>query len=173
MFDQAKEEDMINDNEQSYENDVKKYNLMLRIAKDDVLIFRKEDPIPATASVDSQEEDPSKSQDIATIPDESKEESKDEGGKVVKQPKFMKPKVKTYLPTSTENALTKARTFSFEQLYDFNNLFLNKSFLRKRVRSSEEDIFKAQNNIKNLFEWKKELTDLRAEASRAIYEKFD
>ena len=51
----------------------------------------------------------------------------------------MKPKVATNLPNKRENNLTKARMLSFEQLYEFNNLFLNKSFLRKRTRAAEEE----------------------------------
>ena len=56
--------------------------------------------------------------------------------------RYAHPKVKCTLPNHTENNLTKARLFSFEQLYEFNNLFLNKSFLRKRVRATEVDIDK-------------------------------
>ena len=60
-----------------------------------------------------------------------------------KESKYLHPKVKTKVPSMTENPLTKSRTFSFQQLYEFHNLVLNKSFLRKRVRSSEEDMDKA------------------------------
>ena len=52
--------------------------------------------------------------------------------------------------------MTKARLFSFHQLYDFNNLFLNKSFLRKRVRSTEEDIWQLQNKVAALESWRPE-----------------
>jgi hypothetical protein len=93
--------------------------------------------------------------------------------KEAKQGKYLTPKIKTNLPTSTENLLTKARTFSFEQLYDFHNLCLNKSFLRKRVRSIEEDIFRNSNKLDELYAWKKELTDKRAADAKRIYEKFD
>lgn len=61
------------------------------------------------------------------------------------------PKIKCHVPNDTENNLLKARTFSFQQLYEFNNLCLNKSFLRKRVRASEEDIDKNQKDIAALF----------------------
>lgn len=37
------------------------------------------------------------------------------------------------VPNQHENNLKKARLVTFEQLYDFNNLFLNKSFLKKRM----------------------------------------
>lgn len=63
---------------------------------------------------------------------------------------MMKPKVDCWLPNYKENPLTKSRALSFEQLYDFNNIFLNKSFLRKRVTSTEEDVCLNQKQIKEL-----------------------
>ena len=51
---------------------------------------------------------------------------------------------KTYapIPAKDENELLKARLFNFKQLYDFNNLCLNKSFLRKRTKKNEDHIAK-------------------------------
>ena len=46
------------------------------------------------------------------------------------------------VPNSGENELTKARLVTFKQLYDFNNMFLNKSYLRKRTKYSEDHISK-------------------------------
>lgn len=43
---------------------------------------------------------------------------------------------------------------SFKQIYEFFNLCLNKSFLRKRTRHAENDIFLMQNELKKLQEWK-------------------
>jgi hypothetical protein len=90
-----------------------------------------------------------------------------------KEDRSLKPKVRNHIPSATENPLTKTRTFSFKQLYDFNNLYLNKSFLRKRVRSSEEDIHKNQKDIEALFKWKEELTQTRADDAKKNQDKFD
>lgn len=43
---------------------------------------------------------------------------------------------------------------SFKQIYDFYNLCINKSFLRKRTRHAENDIYLLQNENKKLQEWK-------------------
>ena len=36
--------------------------------------------------------------------------------------------------------LIEARLISFKQLYDFSNLFLNRSYLKKRTKNNEEHI---------------------------------
>ena len=46
------------------------------------------------------------------------------------------------MPNLIEEDKLKARMFTFKQLYDFNNLCLNKSFLKKRVTVNEEHIAK-------------------------------
>ena len=48
------------------------------------------------------------------------------------------------LPNTVESDRLKARTFSFKQLYDFNNLCLNKSYLKKRTKVNEDHIAKLQ-----------------------------
>jgi len=53
-----------------------------------------------------------------------------------------------------ENELTKARLVSFKQLYDFNNLCLNRSFLRKRTSKSELNIEILQAQVKALQKWR-------------------
>jgi len=42
LFQQAKDEDLLNDNVQEYDK-LKNYKTMLRVSKDDVLVFRKEE----------------------------------------------------------------------------------------------------------------------------------
>ena len=44
------------------------------------------------------------------------------------------------MPNSVESDRLKGRVFSFKQLYDFNNLFLNKSYLKKRTKVNENHI---------------------------------
>lgn len=83
------------------------------------------------------------------------------------------PGVKTHLPTTTENPLKKSRAFSFEQLYHFNNLCMNKSFLRKRVRSLEVDLATAQKHIKELERWREEMESRMAENFDQVYKRFD
>ena len=61
------------------------------------------------------------------------------------------------IPNNKENELTKARLVSFTQLYDFNNLCLNKSFLRKRTKHSEDHIAVLQNEVKDLQEWRTDI----------------
>ena len=43
---------------------------------------------------------------------------------------------------------------TFKQLYDFYNLCNNKSFLRKRTRDAEEDIYNLQGRVKELETWR-------------------
>ena len=124
---------------------------MLRKAQADVLLFDDmvvDDTVPQTVLVSqASQESMSASQGDKSGPGH------------VKKDKYAMPKVKCHVPNNTENNLLKARTFSFHQLYEFNNLCLNKSFLRKRVRASEEDIDKNQTDIAALFKWKAELTE--------------
>lgn len=58
------------------------------------------------------------------------------------------------VPNQEENELTKARMVTFKQLYEFNNLFLNKSYLRKRTGRSEEYIAKLQKEMIEVQEWR-------------------
>ncbi len=53
--------------------------------------------------------------------------------------------------------MTKARLMSFTQLYDFNNLGLNRSFLRKRTKKSENHIEVLQNEVKELQTWREDI----------------
>lgn len=46
------------------------------------------------------------------------------------------------MPNEVEDDRLKARMVSFKQLYDFNNLVLNRSFLKKRTKVSEDHIEK-------------------------------
>ena len=101
--------------------------------KSDIIYFdpAKEEEVP--------EEQVEEVKTKAQVSDETKTGKTEKEKKI---PRYMKPKVATNLPNMKENNLTKARMLSFQQLYEFNNLFLNKSFLRKRTRAAEEDIFK-------------------------------
>lgn len=58
------------------------------------------------------------------------------------------------VPNQHENVLKKARMVTFEQLYDFNNLFLNKSFLKKRMQMGEDNIKKLQEEMVEMHEWR-------------------
>lgn len=144
--------DFINDNEEELENDVKNYDKIRRFARDDIIRFDQ----PTHYSVDTQQ---------LLVAEEVSDPK--EGGKKVK--KWLMPGVKTHLPTNTENPLKKTRGFSFEQLYYFNNLCMNKSFLRKRVRSLEVDLATAQAHIKELERWREELEGRMAENFNQVY----
>ena len=62
------------------------------------------------------------------------------------------------LPFSEEDkVLHESRMFSFKQLYDFNNLYLNKSYLRKRVKSTEDHLDSVQKELDGLQAWKIDL----------------
>lgn len=127
---------------------------MLKTCGGDVLVFSQEEvvetpPVSILPTLESAEGTRSDGEHPdGKDPKTSHKEKKEQ------KDKYAKPKIKTLVPNSSENNLTKARTFSFEQLYEFNNLFLNKSFLRKRVRASEVDIDKNQTDIAELFKWK-------------------
>ena len=92
------------------------------------------------ANIEANEDPDVKKEDIDKDDKKKKKKSKDKG----LEDKWKKPKIATKLPNYKENPLTKARTHSFKQLYDFINLVLNKSFLRKRVYSIEQDMSVAQ-----------------------------
>jgi len=47
--------------------------------------------------------------------------------------------------------------FSFKQLYEFNNLYLNKSFLRKRTRNAEEDIASIWAQLNKMMAWSEDM----------------
>ena len=61
------------------------------------------------------------------------------------------------VPDPGRNELTSARLFSFQQLYDFFNLCLNRSFVSKRTRSCEEDVFDLQQELKEFHKWREAL----------------
>ena len=61
------------------------------------------------------------------------------------------------IPNNFENELLKVRMVNFQQLYDFNNLCLNKSYVKKRTKINEDKIAKLQADVKNLFEWREDL----------------
>ena len=48
---------------------------------------------------------------------------------------------------------------SFQQLYDFNNLCLNRSFLRKRTKSNEEHIDAIEKDLAEMHEWRDEFEE--------------
>lgn len=49
--------------------------------------------------------------------------------------------------------------FTFKQLYKLNNLCLNKSFLRKRTKVSEDKIEVLQNEVIELQQWRKDIEE--------------
>ena len=51
------------------------------------------------------------------------------------------------VPNEVEDDRLKARTISFKQLYDFTNLVLNRSYLKKRTAVSEEKIASTKESI--------------------------
>jgi uncharacterized protein with NRDE domain len=53
--------------------------------------------------------------------------------------------------------LIEARLISFKQLYDFSNLFLNKSYLKKRTKNNEEHIDALEKDLKEMHQWRDEL----------------
>lgn len=61
------------------------------------------------------------------------------------------------LPNSVESDRLKARTFSFKQLYEFNNLVLNKSFLKKRTKVNEDHIAKLQAEMLEQQRWREDI----------------
>lgn len=54
------------------------------------------------------------------------------------------------IPNEVEDDRLKARMISFKQLYDFTNLVLNRSYLKKRTKTSEEHITKLQKEVLEL-----------------------
>ena len=44
--------------------------------------------------------------------------------------------------------------FTFEQLYDFNNLFLNKSYLKKRMKIAEDKVSKLEEQMIEVHDWR-------------------
>ena len=44
--------------------------------------------------------------------------------------------------------------FTFEQLYDFNNLFLNKSYLKKRMKIAEDKVTKLEEQMMEVHDWR-------------------
>lgn len=121
--------DTISDNQQVLSNDFKDYSSLMEEAKADLLNFD---------------------------PDEEEEGAEQESTQVNFQ-KHTRPKVPSKIPNYKENPRTKARMVSFQQIYDMFNLSLNKSFLRKRTRSAEQDIHKLQQEMAEQQNWREEL----------------
>ena len=123
--------DIISDNAQQFNNDVKNYTKLLEEeeAHKDVLSFEiDEEDLP---------------------PEDTKIEFGD----------HTRPMIPSKMPSKRENPKTKARMVSFQQIYDLINLCLNKSFMRKRVRSSEQDIHVLQQKVHTLEEWRVEMEE--------------
>lgn len=108
---------------------------------------------------------------------EEREEQKklEEAGKVT-FPDHTDPKLKPLIPNDWENEYKRSRMFSFEQVYDFFNLCLNKSLLNKRTRSAEEDVYAIQNQLKEFTTWRQTLEgriELSSRDVTAMFEKRD
>ena len=63
--------------------------------------------------------------------------------------------------------------FSFKQLYEFNNLYLNKSFLRKRTRNAEEDIASIWAHNKEMLAWREDMEKRTDERFADVKRQFD
>ena len=63
--------------------------------------------------------------------------------------------------------------FSFKQLYEFNNLYLNKSFLRKRTRNAEEDIASIWAHNKEMLAWREDMEKRTDERFVDVKRQFD
>ena len=58
------------------------------------------------------------------------------------------------VPKPDTDDLVKARSLSYKQLYDFFNICLNKSFLKKRVLAAEVDVNDAHIKVTTLQDWR-------------------
>jgi hypothetical protein len=47
-----------------------------------------------------------------------------------------------------------ARLVSFKQLYDFSNMFLNKSYLKKRTKNNENHIDAIEKDLVEMHQWR-------------------
>jgi hypothetical protein len=63
--------------------------------------------------------------------------------------------------------------FSFKQLYEFNNLYLNKSFLRKRTRNAEEDIASIWAQINKIHAWQEDMDNRTDQRFADVKAQFD
>ena len=48
---------------------------------------------------------------------------------------------------------------TFKQIYDFMNLFLNKSYLKKRTKNSEEHIDSIEKDLVEMHQWRDKLEE--------------
>jgi hypothetical protein len=71
-----------------------------------------------------------------------------------------------------ENNLLKPRMFTFKQLYQLNNLCLNKSFLRKRTKVSEDNISVLQSEVIELQNWRKDIEERMDNRFKAVDDHF-
>ena len=61
---------------------------------------------------------------------------------------------------------------SFQQLYDFNNLCLNRSYLRKRTKNNEEHIDALEKDLEEMHKWRDELEERYKTRNENIDEHF-
>jgi hypothetical protein len=62
--------------------------------------------------------------------------------------------------------------FTFKQLYQLNNLCLNKSFLRKRTKVSEDNISVLQSEVIELQNWRKDIEERMDNRFKAVDDHF-
>ena len=67
------------------------------------------------------------------------------------------PRKASLFPNIIEDDRLKARMFSFKQLYEFNNLVLNKSYLKKRTTVNETHIAKLQEEMLEQQRWREDI----------------
>ena len=67
-----------------------------------------------------------------------------------------------------DKGLTDARLVTFQQLYDFNNLFLNRSYLRKRTTTNEKKIAAIIKELEELQAWRLEHEENQAKQFEAV-----
>ena len=63
--------------------------------------------------------------------------------------------------------------FTFKQLYQLNNLCLNKSFLRKRTKVSENNISVLQSEVIELQNWRKDIEQRMDDRFKSVDDHFD
>ncbi len=62
--------------------------------------------------------------------------------------------------------------FTFKQLYQLNNLCLNKSFLRKRTKVSENNISVLQSEVIELQNWRKDIEQRMDDRFKSVDDHF-
>lgn len=67
-----------------------------------------------------------------------------------------------------DTGLTEARLVTFAQLYDFNNLFLNRSYLRKRTGVCEKKITAIEKELLELQAWRQDHEEKQKEQFEAV-----